>query len=226
MSTEFPPRKLSADTNPYAPPDAVLDLEPIELIPIGDLAAAEAVRQAHIGHESSVKSIGMLHYLGAFFVLLGSGVLLFNALSDQVPGPPMTRGLMIGLGVVYLAMSGLHLALGIGLTRLQSWARWTDVVLIALALSFYGIMAITLIVMRGGPSQLIGILLGSAILLYILYLLLSARSTTIFSPEYKTIIAQTPHIKYRTSVILKIFVVLLVVVFVLAVIGALVARPR
>ena len=44
----------------------------------------------------------------------------------------------------YLALSGLHLALGIGLTRLQTWARWTDVVLIALLLSVYGIAAMIL----------------------------------------------------------------------------------
>ena len=43
------------------------------LILTGDLAAAEAVRKAHIGHEASIKSIGLLHYLGAFFVLAHGG---------------------------------------------------------------------------------------------------------------------------------------------------------
>ena len=72
---------------------------------------------------------------------------------------------------------------------------------------------------------MIGILFGSAILGYILYLLLSAKATTIFSAEYKTIIAQTPHIKYRTSLVVKIVLVLFVAVIVLAVVGGVVVGP-
>ena len=39
---------------------------------------------------------------------------------------------------------------------------------------------------------------------YILYLMLSEKGSVVFSPAYKEIIARTPHIKYRTSLILKI----------------------
>jgi hypothetical protein len=220
----FPPRNTSDDFNPYAPPEEAIEVEPIDLISTSDLAAAESVRKAYIGHEASVKSIGTLHYLGAFMVLLGAVILFANALSGQVPGGPLTRGFMIGLSVVYFAMSGMHLALGIGLTRLRSWARWTEVVLISLVLSLYGVVAITNVVMEGKRSVLVGIFLGSAILGYILYLLVSARATTVFSPEYKTIITQTPHIKYRTSLFLKLLLVLMVMMFTLAIVGTFIGR--
>ena len=106
-------------------------------------------------------------------------------------------------------MSGLHLALGIGLRRLQTWARWTDVVLIALVLAVYGIVAIVGIVTQGDRAaadrHLLRVRRSSGISSTCS---LSSKATTIFSAEYKTIIAQTPHIQYRTSLVLKIFLVL------------------
>ena len=215
MSGEIPPRKTSEEFNPYAPPEASLEAEPVELMVIGDLAETEAVRKAHIRHEASIKSIGWLHFLGVplcFLMAVGAVAALFQ----------VGRGLgavMIASAVLYLVLGGLHLALGLGLVRLQTWARWTDVVLTALLLSVYGIGAMFLIVARAEPSQLISISFGSAIFGYILYLLLSTKATTIFSAEYKAVIDQTPHIRYRTSSVVKIFLVALVAVIVLAVVG-------
>jgi len=226
MSTEFLPRRTSDESNPYAPPATAIDVEPVDLIPAGDLTSAEAVRQAHLRHETSVKSIGRLHYLGAFIGLLAACGIIITALTFGFPGGAMRRGVMVGTGVFYLATGGLQLAIGIGLTRLQPWARWTDVVLTALGLIFYGLGGLMNVFVRGQASALVGLFVGSLILGYILYLLLSAKSSTIFSAEYKTIIAQTPHIKYRMSPVLKIFLVLLIVVFVIGIVGALVPRPR
>jgi hypothetical protein len=52
------------EINPFAPPKAPVD----EAAPPGkpsDLAEAEAIRRAHLGHEAWAKSIGSLHYLGS-----------------------------------------------------------------------------------------------------------------------------------------------------------------
>jgi Ca2+/Na+ antiporter len=46
---------------------------------------------------------------------------------------------------------------------------------------------------------LIVIPVGTVIGAYILYLLLGAKGKVVFSPEYQEVIAQTPHIRYRTS---------------------------
>jgi hypothetical protein len=53
---------------------------------------------------------------------------------------------------------------------------------------------------------------------YILYLVFSEKGRRVFSPEYQEIIRQTPHVKYQTSIIVKIFVGLLlgVLLFILA----------
>jgi hypothetical protein len=39
---------------------------------------------------------------------------------------------------------------------------------------------------------------------YILYLVFSQKGKTVFSDEYQAVIQQTPHIKYRTSIIIWI----------------------
>ena len=47
--------------------------------------------------------------------------------------------------------------------------------------------------------------LGTLINAYVLYLVLSKKGKLIFSGEYQDIVAATPHIKYKTSIIIWIF---------------------
>jgi hypothetical protein len=64
----------------------------------------------------------------------------------------------------------------------------------------------------GGVLSAIGLLgfpIGTLINGYILYLFLSKKGRTIFSPGYQDVIGATPDIKYRTSVVVWIFLVLL-----------------
>ncbi|PAW69614.1 MAG: hypothetical protein B9S38_09450 [Verrucomicrobiia bacterium Tous-C4TDCM] len=63
--------------------------------------------------------------------------------------------------------------------------------------------------------SLIGFPIGTLIGAYILYLLLGAKGKMVFSPEYQAVIAQTPHIRYRTSKVVWILLglVLLIIVF-------------
>jgi hypothetical protein len=225
MSTEMPPRDIGdeIEINPYAPPEASLSAPPTDLIPAGDLAAAEAVRRAHIGHEASIRSIGVLHYMAAFFAILAAASVVLVSLTALQQRPQFPRIIMIAAGGVYALIGALHLALGLGLRRLQNWARYTDAVLIAGVLFIYGIAAVVNLATSGDPRILIVIGGVATILGYILYLLLSSRAATIFSAEYKAIIEQTPHIRYQTSLLVKIFLAMLVAVLALAVIGGIVA---
>jgi hypothetical protein len=228
MSYELPPRSSIEDINPYAPPASTFDDEPVDLIPVGDLAAAEATRRAHIGHEASVKSIGSLHYLGAFFGFLGVVFLVIGAMVQMKTMTAEQAGVLVGGGLVYVALSGLHLALGIGLRRLQTWARWTDVALISLSLLMIAfIIVASLVAGTFNPAMYpaaIVYLVSALIPGYMLYLLVSPKAATIFSPEYRAIIAQTPHIKYRTSLLLKIVLAIIVSIIALAIVGATVAN--
>jgi hypothetical protein len=70
---------------------------------------------------------------------------------------------------------------------------------------------------------LIGIPIGTLISAYFLYLLLSQKRTMVFSDEYQQVIEQTPHIKYKTSIVVIILLVLLVVLFVGGIIGLVVS---
>jgi hypothetical protein len=77
---------------------------------------------------------------------------------------------------------------------------------------------------------LIGFPIGTIINGYILYLLVSKKGSTIFSPEYKEIIALTPGVKYKTSVVvwvvLGIFLLIIGVVVAGAIWGAAGAASR
>jgi hypothetical protein len=211
MFADRPPRPANEEINPYAPPSAAIGEEPIDLIPAGDLAAAEAIRRAHLGHEASVKSIGSLHFLGAIFGFLGVGLAAFEALFGGV--------------LINVMLSGLHLALGIGLTRLQTWARWTDVVLISFSLLMVMVALVASVFLGTYPVLLI-YLIAALIPAYMLYLLVGPKASTVFSPEYKAIIARTPHIKYRTSLLVKIVLAIFVTIILLAIVGAIVGGSR
>lgn len=101
-------------------------------------------------------------------------------------------------GLLILVLTACFLlAVAIGLWRLQTWARW-----IAVVLAFPGLLAVPL---------------GTLINGYILYLLLTAKGSMIFSKEYRKIIEATPHIKYQSSKIVLALLVLLLTVLLLAI---------
>jgi hypothetical protein len=172
-----------AAVNPYLPPNAfVADVSTAD-------SDAEAVRQEHIKHEASVRSIGVLYYIGGVMMVLGSLALIVAGFA--VPQGGAVAGAM---GVVYGAFAVLSIAVGRGLRQLRSWARTTTAVLSAIGL--------------------LGIPIGTLINGYILYLLLAEKGKRIFEPDYADIVAATPHIKYRTSLIVWLLVALLVIVII------------
>ena len=207
------------ELNPYAPPEAEL----IELVAIApsDLAEAEAVRRAHITHETSIKALGALHLIGA---LVGfSWLIAYAGFGIQHAGGGMDAILSIVPLLILLFFTSINLALGIGLRGLRLWARWIDVALIGFAL-LSNLLSVILAAIWGLGEFELGVPLASSIIPgYILYLLLSPRATAIFSPGYRDIIARTPHVKMKTSWLVKGCLIVLVTFLLLFIVAGFVS---
>ena len=157
----------------------------------GASSEAEGIRREHIKHEASVRSIGTLYYIGGFVFLLAAAAFFFGGVTE-VDGVPLAMG-----AILYLVLGVSSIVVARGIRQLKSWARIASIVL-----SIIG---------------LIGFPVGTLINGYILYLLCSAKGQRIFAADYADIVAATPHIKYRTSIVVWIVLALLVL-FVAAVV--------
>ena len=178
--------------NPYLAPASVG--EPSGLPP----DSPEHIRRAHINHEASVRSIGTLCYLGAIVWAVGAVASLPNLLQlqRQPDGWVEVSGLVGGILVTLILPAAMAVMLvfgGRGLRKLTPWGRVVGIVV--------------------GVIGLAAIPVGTILSIYILYLLLSKKGKMVFSPAYKDIIAATPEVKYKTSmvvwVVLGIFILLI-----------------
>ncbi|MES2474763.1 MAG: hypothetical protein V4640_03205 [Verrucomicrobiota bacterium] len=154
---------------------------------------AEVIRKEHIKTEASIKSLGILYFLGGVFLLFGSIAALTTA--------PVTEG-VTGLGeqaayILFLILGIFQFFLGAAVRKLKPWSR-------------IGVGILSTIGLIGFP-------IGTLISAYILYLVLGKKGKMVFSPEYKEIIAATPHIKYRTPKIVWIILGILVLILILIV---------
>jgi len=210
--------------NPYAAPAADLTAAPVR--PPDEIAEAEAIRRRYLGHEASVKSVGSLYYLGAFFGIIGTVALVALALNaSRVPNVnPNGPALMWGMAGFYLLMTALNFVLGRGISRLRPWARWTVIVFSALGLLYILGVGGYLMTQTNVIAGAIPMVIGGGITGYILYLMASAKGAMVFSPDYKAIIALTPHIKYKSSLIVKVFLVLVVVIVIIAIVAGVMNR--
>lgn len=150
------------------------------------------IRKAHIKVEASIKSVGILYYLGALFLFVSAVTGLMSEEENSRSVQIITAGIFIGFGV-------LQLFVGTGLRRLQSWAKIPTAILSCIG-------------MLGFP-------MGTLINGYILYLVLSKKGKMVFSEDYKAVISATPGIKYKTSKIVWVFLVLLLALLALIIIS-------
>jgi hypothetical protein len=231
MDPDLPPLP-EPEFDPYAAPQAPLRWE-AAAARSEDLARDEAIRRAHLSHEASVQSIGGLHYLSVVFCALGFVLTLFRILTPSRQAAPARQGIgLIAVLVYYLAVTALNLAMGIGLTRLKPWARWTEVVLTSLSLVYFIVVGVWLgstAAAPAGSAGFLAVILAVMMIIpgYILYLLLSPKGAVVFSPEYREIIERTPHIKYKTSWLVKGCLILFILLIVFAVLLAILApRPQ
>ena len=227
------PYNLPGEVNPFEAPRAGIGEE----AQFRDLADqdAETIRRAHLGREANVKSVGSLMYLGAIgtiigmvaFALMAAGVIPMNANAQEPMDPATQKMLFAGIAALCLLGTVIYGGLGYGLTKLQVWARWTMVVLTSLGLLNNTIQGV--VVGLVNPAVGIGsVLVGSLIPGFILWLLVSSKAGMVFSKEYKEIIRKTPHVKQKTSIIVKILVGILVAfilfIVIVAIVGGLARR--
>ncbi|MGJ8652734.1 MAG: hypothetical protein ACSHX8_05635 [Opitutaceae bacterium] len=161
-----------------------------------------AIREAHIKHEASLRSVGILYYIGAFFMLVGGVVGLFTTVASSSGAGDVP--FMVGFLAFYIVLGVISILVGRGFRNLKRWVRIPGTILAALGL--------------------LSIPIGTLINGYILYLMFSAKGKMVFSPEYQEIRDATPEVKYKTSVISWIILIMLVV-GILGLIGYLWAVP-
>jgi hypothetical protein len=172
-----------------------------------------ATRLAYLPRESNVKSVGQLCYLVAFFGALGT-LEFFLFARGVITQPPELKGLaeprliqilFWALTIAFLLVTLAHLAIGYGLTHLQSWARWTVVVITGLSLASGTAMSLVACLTRP-VAGLLSLVIGGAINGLILYPLLTPGSGVVFSAEYKEVIRRTPTIESRMHWLLKLLI--------------------
>ena len=179
--------------NPYRAPQAEIGYVPVE---DASLSEAERIRRAHIGHEASLKSLGVLFFLGGLAALAWTVGLVSVTVANQ--RTLMGQTYLIVLLVIVVALIPLQFISAVGLMRLAPWSRAPAAIVSAISL-------------LNVPC---GTILGA----YFLYLLVSRKGALVLSREYREIIRQTPHVKYRTSksawIVLAILVAALVGLFI------------
>lgn len=142
----------------------------------------EQLRHQYLKHEASVQSIGTLYILGgALGGLAGVGFGVLGARNDAPAS--------IAIALFILVLSLGQFVTGLALRKLEPWSRGVATVLSAIGL--------------------LGIPIGTLISIYFLYLLQSRKGAMVFSPEYREVIEATPHIRYKTSPIVWILVLLM-----------------
>lgn len=199
---------MTDQQNPYAAPQ----VESFAAVPPVVDTDAERIRKLYLNHEASVQSIGLLYYLGGGLLVLG----MFVGVIDVM----RIGGLGVGMLVLlfYAGLAAISFVLGRGLRTLHRYVRIPVVILSCLN------VLLGLLGLIGGGSLFALIVL--AINAYILYLLLSPKGGMVFSAQYAEIRHQTPQIKYRTSIIVRIAAVILLSFLGLGVIGALMSVFR
>ncbi|MFM8570789.1 MAG: hypothetical protein ACKOAU_04250 [Pirellula sp.] len=185
-----------------------------------DLTQAELIRKSHLSHEANIQSFGCLYTLwailqllfGAFYTVAGIVVALYGSQvlesgEEFETGSPLTAGLItVALGVFFLALGTVLLLGGRAMQTLNSKHKMLAIIISAIGL--LGFPCVTI------PSA------------YLLYLLLSPKGEMVFSEGYKDIVRATPHIKYRTSIIVWIMLFLLIGVIAFFIIGGVMSSNR
>lgn len=180
--------------NPYASPE-IRDASPLSTE-----TEFERIRRKHINTETSLRTLGTLYYFG-FIGCLAWGIIWLNAPSD---GDGVTRLVNPAIALMLLILALVQLATGFALRKFRQWSRIPAGLLCIGGLFWF-------------PA-------GTIINGYLLYLIFGKKGRMVFSSNYQEIVAATPHIKSKTSIIAKIAVAVLL--FVLLAMAILLAMHR
>ncbi|TDU73086.1 hypothetical protein EI77_01553 [Prosthecobacter fusiformis] len=153
------------EANPYAPPQSDLYIPQVE-------TSAEKLRREHLDNEATIKSVGLLYYLGGFLAIVGGLVLLLEGIDND-------RSAVVIEGGVFFVLGIAQLFIAYGLRRLRSWTR-----IPTLLFSIVGLIAFPI---------------GTLINGYIISKIAGRRGKFVMTPEYQLIISETPHVKRKIN---------------------------
>ena len=151
----------------------------------------ETIRQEHLKHETSLRSVGLLLYLGAALTILGAIMMMTTARELYLESGTDGSGVLASLIIAYAVIGVVLIILARGYRKLRPWIRIPGTIVACLGL--------------------LSIPIGTIINGYILYLLWSKKGKVVLSPEYQEVMAATPYIKYRTSPVVWVLLILLAV---------------
>ena len=159
----------------------------------------EQIRNTYIKHEASLKSVGFLYIIGSIFIVIICSLALLGTLFSN------TFITSEGAAFIVLLLLGvLQFIVGLNIRKLKSWVK--------LPIAIFSTIG------------LLGFPLGTLINVYILYLFFGAKGKVVLSGDYKAVIEQTPHIKYKTSkviwIALGLFILFILVLSVLMTLGS------
>ncbi|MEM9367891.1 MAG: hypothetical protein AAGD07_18010 [Planctomycetota bacterium] len=176
--------------NPYAPSLGIGEADPIGASPTD----VEAFRKHHLNHEASVKAVGLLYLLSAIFLVF-AGVLSLGGAVGNAGRAQVSTTALVSIGVGYLLFGFFQGFVGVSIRKFKPWSRIAGIVL--------------------SIPGLIGFPVGTLISAYFIYLFASKKGRVVFSERYKEVMAETPHIKYKTSLVVKVLAGVLLAVIVL-----------
>ncbi|MCK6544550.1 hypothetical protein L6R52_01645 [Myxococcota bacterium] len=184
---------MSFGPNPFESPQAELGAEHPDA-PHGSASADdERIRRELLNHEASLQAVGRL-------MMLGGGIMALAALA-LVVGAAATGPGMLGVAAIYVVLAIPGLWIGNLLRKLDPRGRIPAAVLNAIGL--------------------LGIPIGTLISAYILYLLLSVKGQRVLSTEYQGIVARTPHIRYKSPILVIVLLAILIAACIAVIAGAL-----
>lgn len=170
--------------------------KPLALQRLKEGAATNAVEDIRKEH---IKHEASVTSIGILYFLGGAGLTLMGIFGMFAGGAEAILGsavlMVLGIGQFWV---------GTGLRRLKKWARVPTGILSGLGLLAFPI--------------------GTLINAYVLYLIFCQKGKMVFSDEYRAVIEQTPHIKYRTSILVWIVLGLLLLLIAIGIIGAFAVR--
>jgi hypothetical protein len=180
-----------------------------EPVPINPFAAPETpvggfLAQAPITDVEGIRRAHLSHEtniksLGALY-LLGAIVSLAIAIVAILVEGTVNDW----FAVIFLVTIPIGGVSGYGLRGLHSWVKIPAAII--------------------GVIQLFSIGVGTIIGICTLYFVFSKKGKFILTPEYHEIIRQTPHVKYKTSWIVWVFLGLVLLLILLAVVGSVTTR--
>lgn len=161
----------------------------------------ESIRLRNLDREVTVRTIGLIYLIGAVLTVLNTAILLssdklmaamLKAVNPQVLTPETFRTFMI----IFVGISSvIMLAFGFALRSFSNVIRWVIVVFSVIAL-LGGLPTIVGVLTSGKITiDTILVLIGLVPTAMFTWFLASSKNATVFSSEYRSVIAQTPDVQ-------------------------------